>query len=56
LQVVVDEVDIDGDDDLTSVYGLRIPVVLDPGGRVLAEGVIDDARALRKALRGGLGI
>jgi hypothetical protein len=46
------EVDIDGDDTLVSLYGLRIPVVLGPEDEVLAEGVIEDVRALRRAIRG----
>lgn len=56
LGVAVNEVDIDTDDRLTAEYGLRIPVVLDPEGRVLAEGVIDDTRALRRVLRGAFGL
>lgn len=46
------EVDIDGDDALVSLYGLRIPVVLGPEDEVLAEGVIEDVRTLRRAIRG----
>jgi len=47
---LLSETDIDTDDDLIKVFGLRIPVLLDPRGRVLAEGVIDD-RSLRRALK-----
>jgi hypothetical protein len=47
---MVEEVDIESDDTLTRDFGLRVPVVLGPGGVVLAEGVIE-ARALRRALR-----
>ena len=47
---VLEEVDIDADDALTRDYGIRVPVVVGPGGVVLAEGVIE-ARALRRALR-----
>lgn len=39
----VEWVDIDGDDALVVEYGLRIPVLLDPSGRVLAEGLIGPA-------------
>ncbi len=49
--VEVDEANIDLDDELVARYGLRIPVVLGPGDVVVAEGVIDDERALRRALR-----
>jgi len=45
------EVDVEGDDDLLGLYGFRIPVLLGPGGKVIAEGVIDDRRALRKRIR-----
>jgi hypothetical protein len=47
---MVEEIDIDSDDALTRDFGLRVPVVLGPGGVVLAEGVIE-VRALRRALR-----
>lgn len=50
--VVIDEIDVDGDDTLLSLYGVRIPVVLGPGDEVLAEGVIGDRQALEKALLG----
>ncbi len=39
----VDRVDIDGDDHLVAEYGLRIPVLLDPQGMVVAEGLITAA-------------
>lgn len=45
------EVDIDHDDRLLALYGLRIPVVLGPGDRVLTEGVIQDRKLVRRALR-----
>ena len=48
--VEVVEVDIDAYDDLTALYGLRIPVVLGPDDEVIAEGVIE-GRGLRRALR-----
>jgi hypothetical protein len=51
MNVTVVEVDIDGDPDLVARYGLRIPVILGAHDRVLAEGVIDDARLLRDALQ-----
>jgi hypothetical protein len=47
---VIEEVGIDADDVLTRDYGIRVPVVVGPGGVVLAEGVIE-AKALRQALR-----
>lgn len=50
--VVIDEIDVDGDDTLLSLYGMRIPVVLGPGDEVLAEGIIGDRRALETALLG----
>jgi hypothetical protein len=50
--VVIDEIDVDGDDILLSLYGMRIPVVLGPGDEVLAEGIIGDRRALKRALMG----
>ena len=46
----VHEIDIDSDDLLLQEFGLRIPVLLDPDDRVLAEGNID-ARRLRRRLR-----
>lgn len=51
MNVSVEEVDVDSDDDLTKLYGLRVPVILGAHDRVLAEGVIDDRRLLRDALR-----
>ncbi len=50
--VVIDEIDVDDDDTLLSLYGMRIPVVLGPGDEVLAEGVIADRRALERVLLG----
>ena len=50
--VVIDEIDVDDDDTLLSLYGMRIPVVLGPGDEVLAEGIIGDRRALETALLG----
>ena len=38
--VRVRAVDVDSDDEFLALYALRIPVVLDPEGRVLAEGHI----------------
>ena len=51
LRVDLVEVDIDTDDELIARYGLRIPVVLGRNDQVIAEGVIDDARYLRRAMR-----
>ena len=41
--------DIDADPALVSEYSARVPVVVGPSGRVLAEGVIDERR-LKKAI------
>ena len=49
--VEVEEIDIDTDDRLTALYALRIPVLLDPEGGVIAEGIIEDRRAILKELR-----
>jgi len=46
----VEIVDIDADDELVRLYALRVPVVLDPAGRVVAEGIIEE-RPLRKAVK-----
>ena len=46
----VEIVDIDTDDELVRLYALRVPVVLDPAGRVVAEGIIEE-RPLRKAVK-----
>lgn len=51
MNVAIDEVDIDSDDRLVKLYGLRVPVVLGAHGRVLAEGVIDDRKLLKDALQ-----
>lgn len=45
------ELDIDEDDRLVAVYGLRIPVVLGPGDTVIAEGIIEDRKAVLKGIR-----
>jgi len=47
----VDEVDIDTDDELTKLWGLRVPVVLASHDRVIAEGIIDDKRALKEQIQ-----
>lgn len=51
MNVSIIEVDIDGDEELTKLYGLRVPVVLGVHDRVLAEGVIDDRKLLKDALQ-----
>jgi len=51
MNVSIREIDIDGDDQLTKLYGLRVPVVLGVHDRVLAEGVIDDRKLLKDALQ-----
>ena len=47
----VEEVDIEAEDRLVGLYGLRIPVVLTGGGEVLAEGTITNRRKLAKSMR-----
>lgn len=51
LGVTIEEVDVDADEALTRAYGLRVPVVLAIHDRVVAEGVIDDRRLLRDAIK-----
>ena len=51
MNVAIKEVDIDSDDMLTKLYGLRVPVILGTHDRVLAEGVIDDRKLLKDALQ-----
>lgn len=50
MGVSVVELDIDQDDALLSKYGMRIPVILDQTGGVVAEGVIADYKALRSKI------
>ena len=50
----VEVLDIDTDPALLTEFTDRIPVVLGPSGRVLAEGLID-GRSLRQALAAGTG-
>ena len=52
----VNEVDIDTDDELVKVWGLRVPVVLATHDRVIAEGIIDDKRALKSQIQKALNI
>ena len=49
--LALQEVNIDHQPEMAVDYGLRIPVVEDPGGRVLAEGEIGTGAAWRAALR-----
>jgi len=42
-------VDVDTDDELVRDFGLRVPVLRDAAGRVLAEGPMD-GRTVREAL------
>jgi len=51
MNIGIEEIDIDGNDELTKLYGLRIPVVLGVHDRVLAEGVINDKKLLKDALQ-----
>jgi glutaredoxin len=52
----VNEVDVDSDEELTKLYGLRVPVVLASHQRVIAEGIIDDKRTLKDQIEKMLGI
>lgn len=45
----VERVDVDDDEALLVAYGLRIPVLVDDRGRVLAEGIFSEP-LLRAAL------
>ncbi len=49
--VAVEEIDVDSLQDLRSKFGRRIPVLLGPDQEVIAEGVIDDRRQLRKRIK-----
>jgi thiol-disulfide isomerase/thioredoxin len=51
MNVAIEELDVDGDERLAKLYGLRVPVVLGTHDRVLAEGVIDDRKLLKDALQ-----
>lgn len=46
----VREVQVESDDDLLRQFDLRIPVIREPRGRVLAEGIIEFRPLLRSAL------
>ncbi len=45
------EIDVDSDVDLAQRFGTRIPVILGPGGSLVAEGSIDDERAVYRTLK-----
>lgn len=47
----IEEVDVDSSPELKARYGSRIPVLLSPDGKMIAEGVIDDRRQLRKRIK-----
>ncbi|MDE0230752.1 MAG: glutaredoxin family protein [bacterium] len=49
--LALQEVNIDRQPDMAVDYGLRIPVVEDPAGRVLAEGEIGTLALWRAAFR-----
>lgn len=51
LNVTIHEIDIDTDDELVRLYGLRVPVLLASHDRVIAEGVIADRKLLRDAIK-----
>ena len=52
LPVGLEVVDISLDPELEAEYHLRVPVVLDRNGRVVAEGRIGGWTAIRAGLRG----
>lgn len=52
----VKEVDVDSDEELKNLYGLRVPVVLASHDRVIAEGIIDDKRTLKDQIEKMLGV
>ena len=52
----VEEIDIDTDDELVKLWGLRVPVVLATHDRVIAEGIIDDKRALKDQIKKALSV
>lgn len=54
LAIDVEVVDIDTAPELEAEYHLRIPVVLDANGRVLAEGQISRRNAIAAVLRGAV--
>lgn len=47
----LEEVDIDQDESLLTLFDLRIPVLLGPHDQVVAEGIIDDRKELVRSLR-----
>lgn len=52
----VEEIDVDGSTEFKAEYDARVPVLLAPGGEVIAEGRIerrDLNRRLRRLLRSG---
>ena len=49
--VKIEELNIETDDQLVSMYGLRIPVLLAPNETVLIEGIINDPKTLRKRVK-----
>lgn len=51
MNVGIEEVDIDSQEELQRLYGLRVPVILGTHDQVLAEGVIDDRKLLKDALQ-----
>jgi glutaredoxin len=54
IALQVEEVDIDTDDELVRRFGLRVPVILVAHQRVIAEGIIDDPRALKDKIEAAL--
>jgi glutaredoxin len=52
----VNEIDIDTDEELQKLWGLRVPVVLASHDRVVAEGIIDDKRTLKEQIEKALSV
>ncbi len=56
LGIEVADVDVDADPSLQEAYGGRVPVVLGPGGEVVAEGRLTAGGATAALLRLRLGV
>lgn len=52
----VNVIDIDGDDELVKLWGLRVPVVTASHDRVIAEGIIDDKKTLQDQIQKALSV
>ena len=56
MGAIVEEIDINESETMIALYGLRIPVLLGPLGEVIAEGVIDDRRALKREISNSMNL